>query len=219
MQRLDRPVAPACLTNYRHGVDRWASNCPTHAERNEIWVQLDAMQHGRCAYCEKDLSRARHIEHFRQRRSYPQGTFAWDNLFGSCDRTDSCGKHKDACGPYEHAELIKPDVDDPERYLVFVATGAVQVRANLASRDRRKAEETIRVFNLNGALKQIRRAVLLQYLETAEDLTLMAAEYGDAEVLPMLEEELRSVAQLPHATAIRHLLTRQSPALSRTTVT
>ncbi len=139
MHLLRRADAPACLANYRHGVDRWDHTCPSSDEREQIWVQLDAMQHERCAYCEKNLSRACHIEHFGQRRSYPQGTFAWDNLFGSCDRPDSCGRHKDNCGPYDHADLIKPDVEDPEHYLVFVATGAVQVRSDLnAATDARR---------------------------------------------------------------------------------
>lgn len=168
------------------------------------------MQHGRCAYCEADLSNARHIEHFRQRHSYPQGTFEWNNLFGSCDRADSCGRHKDHCGAYNHTELIKPDVADPEHFLVFAATGTVHARASLADPARRKAEETIRVMNLNGTLKQIRRTLLLQYLETAETFAAMASEHGDAAVLPMLEEELRNISLLPFATAIKHLLTKQS---------
>ena len=66
------------------------------------------------------------------------------------------------------------------------------------------------MMNLNGTLKQIRRTLLLQYLETAETFAAMASEHGDAAVLPMLEEELRNISLLPFATAIKHLLTKQS---------
>ena len=210
MRKLDRDkVPPACLVRHKHGVHPWSSLTPE--EKTEIWAKLDSMQHERCAYCEADLSKARHIEHFRQRRNYPQGTFEWSNLFGSCDRADSCGRHKDRCGAYNHVELIKPDIEDPEHFLVFTATGTVHARANLSDASRRKAEETIRVMNLNGTLKQIRRTLLRRYLETAETFAAMAAELGDAAVLPYLQEELRSTSSQPYATAIRHLLTKQSP--------
>lgn len=209
MRKLDRDtVPPDCLARHQHGIHLWSSLA--WEEKSEIWAKLDSMQDGRCAYCEANLDKARHIEHFRQRRSYPQGTFDWNNLFGSCNRADSCGIHKDRCGSYDHTELIKPDVDDPERFLVFAATGTVHARVNLTARARRKAEETIRVLNLNGTLRQIRRTLLRQYLDTAETFAAMAAEYGDAAVLPLLDEELRNISRQPHATAIKHMLTKQS---------
>lgn len=209
MHRLHREaIPPACLAKYSHGLHRWDRHCPTPPEKAEIWIKLNAMQIGRCAYCEADLSKASHIEHFRQRSRYPQGTFAWDNLFGSCNRPDSCGDHKDRCGVYNHADLIKPDIEDPEHFLVFAASGSVHARDNLNDAMRHKAEETIRILNLNGTLKQIRRTLLLQYLETAETFALLAEEYGDAAVLPMLVDELRKIAALPHTTAIKHMLTR-----------
>jgi uncharacterized protein (TIGR02646 family) len=59
----------------------------------------------------KSVTTTRHIEHFRQRSRYHQGTFEWDNLFGSCNRPDNRGKHKDQCGNYDYQDLIKPDVE------------------------------------------------------------------------------------------------------------
>lgn len=214
MRQLKRDaVPPACLANYAPGLNQWSMTSPTPPERSDIWIKLDAMQSGLCAYCESDLSNGRHIEHFRSRSTHPLETFDWSNLFGSCNRLDSCGNHKDKPGSNNPAlsSLIKPDIEDPERFLVFAATGTVHARANLIAQDRLRAEETIRRLNLNGTLKQIRRVVLLRYLETAETLILLAVEQGDA-VLPMLEEELRNIASLPHATAIKHLLTNQSRA-------
>lgn len=125
MHRLDRdPQAPACLRGYQHGRDKWSMESPTGAERGDIWTKLDAMQGCRCAYCEAAISRGKcHIEHFRQRDRYPQGTFEWSNLFGSCDRESTCGTFKDRCGAYPHADLIKPDVEDPDEFLVFDPQG------------------------------------------------------------------------------------------------
>ena len=120
MHKLHRdPQAPSGL-NYRHGVHTWGNGIPTRQEKAEIWVKLIAMQGERCAYCEGPMPESsRHIEHFQQRSRSPQNTFLWNNLFGSCNRRDTCGNHKDQCGNYPHADLIKPDEEDPEHFLVF----------------------------------------------------------------------------------------------------
>lgn len=93
MHRLHRdPVAPIGLSHYRHGLHSWSKTCPTAVERADIWDKLNAMQGQRCAYCEGPMGTDnRHIEHFRQRARYPQGTFDWHNLFGSCARPGTCG--------------------------------------------------------------------------------------------------------------------------------
>ena len=94
MHRLQRGAAPICLARYRHGRDNWSAL--DGADRTEIWQTLEAMQSQRCAYCEAAIAEGnRHIEHFVQKGRDPRVTFQWDNLFGSCNREDSCGKYKD----------------------------------------------------------------------------------------------------------------------------
>jgi len=176
-----------------------------------IWEKLNVMQGQRCAYCEGTIDEAnRHIEHFRQRGRYPQGTFDWHNLFGSCNRHGSCGDHKDKCGAYAHQVLIKPDVEDPETFLVFTAAGAIRPRAKLDADEHNRASETIRILGLDGKLNQIRRAEVIGYIQTAEIFAEMAQEFPEDEWLPLLQEEIRNTAHLPFATAIKHVLTRQS---------
>ena len=213
MHRLHRDSqAPACLCRYQHGQDKWGMQSPTPVERAEIWEKLNAMQGSRCAYCEVMIaSDNRHIEHFRQRNRYPQGTFDWSNLFGSCNRKGTCGDHKDNCGSYDHTVLIKPDQDNPDDFLVFTPDGYVSPRADLTEEQRHRATETIRIFNLNGpegALRQIRQREVAGYIENAEYWAAIAAEYPEHEWWPQLEEELAETAHLPFATAIRHTLTR-----------
>lgn len=212
MHRLHRdPVAPIGLSHYRHGLHSWSKTCPTAVERADIWDKLNAMQGQRCAYCEGPMGTDnRHIEHFRQRARYPQGTFDWHNLFGSCARAGTCGDHKDKCGNYPPDDLIKPDEEDPELFLVFTPQGAIRPRANLAPRDAVRATETIRILKLDGALNQIRRSEVAGYIQTAEAFAEMAESYSEDEWLPLLEEEIQNTAHLPFATAIRHVLTRQS---------
>jgi len=117
MHKLSRDEPPSCLSKFHHGQNNWGN--VTTEDKVEIWEKITDMQGSRCAYCESELQKNnKHIEHFRQKNSgiYPQGTFQWDNLFGSCNRTESCGKHKDSCGPYNCTDLIKPDIDDPEYF-------------------------------------------------------------------------------------------------------
>ncbi|PVZ42332.1 retron Ec78 anti-phage system effector HNH endonuclease PtuB [Pseudomonas sp. CC120222-01a] len=210
MRRLNRDEAPpAGLDRYRHGRDQWSSTTPEL--RLLIWEKLEDMQGARCAYCEADINHSkRHIEHFRQRDRYPQGTFDWHNLFGSCNRPNTCGKQKDSCGLYPHEDLIKPDIEDPEDFLVFTPNGSVQPRASLSNRDRCRAEETIRILGLDGALTQIRLEQVRGYLETAWAIQEMAQQYPTEQWLPFLEDELARTANLPFATAIKHVLTPQN---------
>lgn len=150
MHKLQRGTAPACLSTYQHGRDNWKA--VSAEDKREIWERLDEMQQRRCAYCEDALRNdKRHIEHFRQKARDPKVTFLWSNLFGSCNRIDNCGKFKDELPPYDPADLIKPDEEDPERFFLFVSDGSVAVREGLNAADKKRALETIRIFNLNGA--------------------------------------------------------------------
>jgi uncharacterized protein (TIGR02646 family) len=171
------------------------------------------MQDTRCAYCEADISvpRLSHIEHFRQRRSYPQGTFEWTNLFHSCCREEACGKFKDNCPPYDHRDLLKPDEDDPDSYLLFVSDGTISPLANLDVRARTRAVETLRLFNLdaqNGALRAIRREAIRPHLQTVQELMAIADDFSPDDFLAFLEGEIQNTAHLPFSTAIRHTLSK-----------
>ena len=210
MHQLTRGASPTCLGSYQHSLHGWKDVRST--DKQQIWLCLTAMQQQRCAYCECSLSPAtRHIEHFVQRSHDPSKTFAWTNLFGSCNRDESCGMHKDAKGlPYSDADVIKPDSEDPERLLVFDPHGGISPRAGLSPADHRRATETIRVFNLNGVLKAIRRSEVMGYVQTAEQFEEMAATFPPADWLPLLEEEVEKIRELPFATAIKHVLTNQS---------
>lgn len=206
MHKLNRGPAPGCLKKYKHGRDNW--NQVTPDEKLEIWIHLEAMQGQRCAYCEAGIvENNRHIEHFRQKAGhrYPQGTFEWDNLFGSCDRPDNCGKHKDQCGNYDHRDLIKPDIEDPEKFFLFVSDGTIGIRPELNPNDIHRASETLRIFNLNarsGSLRHMRKKAVEGYLQFAEKIQQMTKE----DIQAYLQKEIADTAHLPFATAIKHAL-------------
>ena len=208
MHQLNRPPAPLCLNRYRHGQNNWGD--VKSNEKTEIWAGLNEMQSNRCAYCECAIRTGRdnhhaHIEHFRQRSCHPQGTFDWYNLFGSCNRADSCGKHKDK-QTYNHYDLIKVDQENPEHYFRFEPDGQVVPADNLEPHEIQRAKATIRVFNLNGSLRQIRKTYVKGYQQTAEELLGFAEIFDEEDWRPLLEQELQAIAGQPFETAIRHVL-------------
>ncbi len=207
MRKLERGPAPACLSRYRHGANNW--NDLTADDRKELWQSLDDMQGQRCAYCEGELrADKRHIEHFRQKGRDPKVTFLWSNLFGSCNRFENCGKYKDELPPYTPADLIKPDDEDPEHFFVFVSDGSVAVRAGLTAAETRRANETIRIFNLNGVLRAMRRSAIASYVDQGLEVMHMVAsgELTPDECKKLYEDELTAIESRPFSTAIRHTL-------------
>ena len=208
MHKLNRPPTPTCLSRFRHGRDEWGAL--RQADKAEIWNGLDAMRQYRCAYCERSIRRSNnaadaHIEHFRQCSRYRPGTFDWENLFGSCNSPDSCGKHKDV-QRYDHRHLIKMDDEDPDDFLRFLPDGQVVPAENLDGNQSIRAKETIRVFNLNGPLRQIRRVNVMGYLYDAEEIAVLAEEFDESEWRPLLDERLKSIEGFPFETAIRQVL-------------
>ena len=209
MRKLTRGITPGCLQNFQHGRDDW--KCVTQTQKAEIWTKLFEMQGHRCAYCECDIENSpRHIEHFVQKGRVPAETFSWDNLFGSCCLKGTCGDRKDRVGTYNHADVLKPDIHDPDDFLLFVSDGTIKPRAGLNGDDRKVADMTLAVMGLhheNGPLRDMRRLAVAGYLQTVEGL----AEFADVDPdnacgwREELDNELAVVAGLPFSTTIRHM--------------
>src|SRR5882724_11552802 len=170
MHRLNRAIVepPACLADFRHNTHSW-DNEAFVARKGEIRARLEEMQGCRCAYCEGPLDvLGQHIEHFRRKHNFPELTFAWTNLYWSCDQSDSCGHYKDhGAGAYNVNDLIEPGLDDADHFFRFRSDGTISIRYGLSAPDKRKAEETLRVFNLHprwGRLRNMRKAAVSKYV-------------------------------------------------------
>lgn len=206
MHFLDRSTiqAPSCLTKYQHGGDRWDDVTPQ--DKDEIRCCLEKLQEGRCAYCEGSLDELkRHIEHFRTRHHFPTLTFAWDNLFWSCDGADSCGKHKDNhATPYNPADLIDPSRDNPDDFFQFLSNGTIEVRPE-SSPAKQRAAETLRILNLNtNRLKNMRSRAVQGYLDTNHGILEVLEQFSPTERDECICDELKSVEHDPFFTTIRH---------------
>lgn len=208
MRKLDRAAvaAPVCLTRYSHPPHRWDDVSPE--DKQQVRVSLEQMQGRRCAYCEGDIDTlGQHVEHFRRKKHFPHLAFTWDNLYWSCAQTDSCGHYKDnGAGPYDVADLIEPCVHDPDKFFRFRSDGTIDVRPGLPPADLHRAEETLRVFNLNpqwGRLRNMRKAAVSGYVFMVEP----AVGFSVDDWREFFSQELEQAAMLPFCTAIRHVLT------------
>lgn len=211
MKKLTRPQEPSSLSKLVGGRDDWRA-----ADKDEIWLAIDEMQQGFCAYCECRLTK-KHIEHFRTRNSHHQLTFSWDNIFGSCgDPTKPghwprCGIFKDSAGvKYNPDDLIKPDVDEPDEYFLFLTSGVVRPRDSLSADRKKKAEETIRVFNLNNDSRLLNsRRITIEC-----ELSVVESFYSDVDDVPidkrdewneLLKEILSEFEGKEFSTALKHI--------------
>ena len=194
MHKLDRSSlpAPACLNDWDYTQKTWDDFSTQGREcKRQVRLALQRIQGQqiasadaddeaeyiiglRCAYCEGPIRYGGHLEHFRRKNrnrpdGYPELTFAWDNLFLACGSHEHCGHYKDRSGAdaYDPDELIKPDVHDPDAFLYFHSTGEVMVRntrPSMTDEDRRRAQTTIIVFNLDcRTLRGERKKALTLY--------------------------------------------------------
>lgn len=120
---------------------------------------LYSVQDGYCAYCETYLkSKAQgHIEHLERRSEHQEKTFDWNNLFFSCLSRTSCGKYKDEHGiRFSRGNIVDPSQENLSDFFTFNMIGEILAKDGAG---KHRAEETIRVFNLNDpGLVQKRRS-------------------------------------------------------------
>jgi uncharacterized protein (TIGR02646 family) len=200
---------PACLRNppadHSYGSLR-------AADRGQIRTALHAIQGARCAYCERRTGIEvgdGHIEHFRCQTDHPNLDLDWSNLFWSCNDENSCGKFKDGCvrggghrARFNPADLIDPSVDDPDAFLLFVTDGTVQLQAGLDDADVRRAQETLRVFNLAASayLRKAREDAVRAYLRHVQWMQ----DHAPALLPDYVAEAQAEAAGAPFSAVVRH---------------
>lgn len=216
MRKLNRPPkVPRCLAKCDYTKHEWGQRYPRY--REDIWVQLDVMQDGFCAYCEAFLVGGdKHIEHFFRKGKMPDGstpykhlTFVWNNLFGCCgkDSGETCGHYKDlgskGPGAYDPNDLIKPDIEDPRDFLTFQDTGIVEPKNGLSARNLKRASETIRVLRLDfPALNAARERQIKIFQQDLDSLALRSHELDDKSLFNERENIKRKAVQGEFQTAI-----------------
>lgn len=213
MKKLDRSlvVEPACLSKYKYGFHDWSVLSKNKEENQEVWDSLFPLQSGNCAYCESSLSHHKHIEHFFQRNTngYEYLTFVWHNIFGSCCNPNTCGKYKDDKFKGDLTKIIKPDIDDPNDYFIFLRNGYIQIKAGLTEDQKVKAELTLSAFNLNGDSRLVnsRSVAIKSFIPEADAIYSLLEDINNQEyVKELINEQIQQVSPLEFSTALTHLL-------------
>lgn len=213
MKKLDRSsvIEPACLSKYKYGFHDWGVLSKNKEENQEIWNSLFPLQSGNCAYCESSLNHHKHIEHFFQRNTngYEHLTFIWYNIFGSCCNPNTCGKYKDDKFKGDLTKIIKPDIDDPSDYFIFLRNGYIQIKAGLTEDQKIKAELTLSAFNLNGDSRLVnsRSVAIKSFIPEADAIYSLLEDINNQEyVKELINEQIQEVSPLEFGTALTHLL-------------
>jgi len=229
MHKLDRSIVaePVCLAEYSYPEKTWedfkgpCKRSVRLALQRIQGQQIDSEDADdeaeyilglRCAYCENQIFHGGHIEHFRRKNPahFPELTFSWTNLFLACGSIDHCGHYKDKKGtPYNPNELLKPDEHNPDDYLYFHSSGKVRVRNQhqLPEADQRRAEETIRVFNLDcGVLRGKRKAAVDAYKQKNIDIFQELETFDPQDREEYVRQEIEDTRWEPFATAVKHFL-------------
>ena len=133
--------------------NKWDNIFLASAEHQAIGDCLYERQSHYCAYCDTRITSKENgfIEHLERRSDNPQRTFDWKNMFFSCKHPESCGYFKDGANTkqcFNPADIVDPSTEEPADFFAYGMNGKISAR-NKASAHR--AEETIRVFNLNNA--------------------------------------------------------------------
>lgn len=88
----------------------------------EIRQALEAMFHGKCAFCESRITHVAYsdIEHFRPKAHFRHLTFVWENLLFACPRCNQ-GHKRDhfPLAPGGTPLLLDPTQDNPTDHLHF----------------------------------------------------------------------------------------------------
>ena len=213
MQAIDRNVVPVPLCLVAPPAGRRYDDLHGD-EKQDIRLRLLDLQKHRCAYCERrtgDEKDDGHIEHFRSQAGFQNLNLIWGNMFWSCNDEKTCGKHKDKCnrqvGPratFDPNDVLDPCNDNPHTYLLFVVDGTVRPRDALDAAHKRRAEETLRVFQLaNSAyLRRSREDAVKPYIGAVDSLL----SSGPQLVLKYVQSEIAKIDSAPFSATIRQYL-------------
>jgi len=211
MHKIDRETVaiPACLIE---PPERYRDL--RKADLEAIRSALLTMQGQRCAYCERRTGDERndgHIEHFRNQAKHGELECDWTNLFWSCMDEKTCGKYKDKCtkesGPqkkFNREDIINPAQEDPEDFFLFVYDGTVRIADGLSETNKHRAEETLRVFQLDRSpfLRKSREDAVEPYINMIKTIFAISPDH----VLPYVQSELGKLDTKPFSTPIKNFL-------------
>jgi len=131
----------------------------TQSAKKVLAVALRGLAHGKCVYCESALGVTTYleIEHYVAKTVTPALAFEWTNLLPACRLCNNPKSEQDHKGA-----LLKPDAVDPEPYFwIHPDTGKLEPHPKLDAAQSRRANETIRICDLQRPALCTKRVEML----------------------------------------------------------
>lgn len=158
------------------------SNNDVKAFKKEIVKETEKNQDKKCAYCELPLeTRYPEIEHIAKKSKHYNVIFDPCNLVRvchSCNSTTHKGQKEvvvdSADNNYEKwvFNIVHPYLDDPRDYYDYDAPIIcyIKVKSSLSAKDKEKAENTIKMFDLNSIamIEERKKNRIYESLDSAE---------------------------------------------------
>lgn len=177
-------------------------NATNKYRKKEIKDALERMFHGKCAYCESQVTTTGYgdIEHFCPKRN-PRCvnlTFEWSNLLLSCEKCNDAG-HKGTQFPLDsngNPLLINPsdDATDINKHLVFSWDSVDGARVEGCDT---RGKEVERIFDLNsdrGSRKELIKH-RTQRVNQMLSLLKIAQQTSNSEAIALLKEYCQTSAE------------------------
>jgi len=152
----------------------------------DIKAMLEKNSHGKCAYCEKDISDSFfHVEHYRPKSDYWWLAYSWDNLLICCDKCNVCKSNKfeiagekadfdtadmdnihnlgERYNEVEKPKMVHPEIEDVEKHLIFDEAGRIRS-------DDERVQYTIATCEIDrSAANERRKKIWDEFLRRFED--------------------------------------------------
>ncbi|MGL4328888.1 MAG: retron system putative HNH endonuclease [Tannerellaceae bacterium] len=142
-----------------------SANCRSHI----LVFEQDCMS----GYTElpiKDENRC-HIDHYVKRDINPRLTFSWDNYIVDSNDDNFGARFKDShIVAADYTNIFNPVTDHAELYFQYAEDGTIEPADNIKESNRKKAERTIELFNLNHTSLVSQRYVIIEVFNAYQDL-------------------------------------------------
>lgn len=128
-----------------------------------------------CGYTEIYINELEecHVDHYMKRSMYPQLTFDWNNLIVATKDSKFGANYKDNLSGLqknEYADIFNPVIDNIENYFEYTIWGEVIPKKTISDDKSKKAEKTIKVFNLNHNSLKDRRKRLIKMIDSYKNV-------------------------------------------------
>lgn len=172
MIKLQRCKPPAYLTPEKvsYLTDKFKVEGSNVWNHDDIKTSLLSFSHNKCAYCESKVGEQSsyvEVEHFKDKKDYPDDVVNWDNLLPSCKHCNGSKSDHDVISE----PIINPCEMSPQEH-IYLENYRIRAKTDIG-------KTTISVLNLNdsGHLVLPRCKVGNGLVNSLEDVSELLDEY------------------------------------------